>query len=440
MRRRVEVAAERAQAGDPAYEQAKAFNEEQQQSIEHLRGQQDLLDPQEAGDTVARTGAGKSFEAATAAVPQPTVPPLTPAPRYHETGVPLTEGQATGNLQARKLEVAAERAQAGNPAYEQAKAFNEEQQQSIEHLRGQQDLLDPQEAGDTVARHLRNTALDQQADEATRAANLDREREAVRGSFEPNGRVVAASPQEAADIIGASVTRAEEQAHAARDAAYDDFAHQGGTFEPHAFANVGRDIRRSLNVGTEPFMLNPKTTPLSIGAIRDVDQSLGAAARSAMDPEVKSFPALTPQSIENTRKRLVAFRRQAESSARATGDMSDVAGLSRIQDAFDTMVTGALRDPELFNGDGAAVANSIDTARGLHSDLRRTFSGTGGDVAASFCRRSSAAAVLPLPVPRSRVLCLVLARGRFRLRVGSIRCLTRHRRNAQRSSRGSIRR
>ena len=305
--------------------------------------------------------------------------PVPTAPPNPEFGITISKGQETGNIADIRREAAAGRGQYGPEAEARANAFLEQQREQIAANRN--NMVDPLDAADTVSGHLRNTALDQQANEAQRGQRLRAEHENLRTGLGYDGRVIAQSPQEAADVIGASVTRAEEEARAARDQAYADFRAQNGFFEPRVFSNVGRDIRSSLNRGDNPVVLNSKTTPISIQALRDVDEVLGAPARAAMDPAVRSFTPFTPSRVDDVRKRLVSFRRQANTAARATGDYSDTRAIGRIMDAFDDVVQRGLRSPNTFSGNGTTVADAMANARGLHSELRSTFSGTPGDKA-----------------------------------------------------------
>ncbi len=306
--------------------------------------------------------------------PRITVRP-PPPPAAPELGITLSKGQETGDLPLIQREQAALRNQAGPAAYERAQKFKEQQESQIEALRA--NAPSPLDSADTVAENLRTTALDQAATDAQRGQRLTAEHENIRSNLSNDGRVIAQTPQEAADIIGASVTRAEEQARVARDDAYAAFTSQPGTFEPRVFGNIGKDIRASLNSGTDPVVLNSKTTPMAIAAVRDMDQTIGAAARNAMDPAVKSFKPFTPASVDDVRKRLVAFQRQASASARASGDFSDVRAIGAVKDAFDDIVQRGLRNPKLFSGNGRAVADAMANARGMHADLRSTFSSQG---------------------------------------------------------------
>ena len=352
--------------------------------------------------------------------PVPVPPPLAEPP----LGVTLSKGQATGDLSAIQREQAALRGQSGPEAQRRAQAFADQQKAQLEAAKektgaqldpfGQTIASSPQEAGDivagalgrkeqlqkslldqevaaltptqtidpldaadTVAQSLRNSADTVAASREQTTAGLQREHQDIRSDLNPRGAVLAANPQEAAEIVSGAVTRAEEQAREARDAAYDAFRDQSGQFNPTAFQSIGNNIRRSLNVGDDPVILNSKTTPMAVAAVQDMDRTLGAAAKNALSPDTKVYKPFTPAAVDDIRKRLVSFQRQANSAAQATRDYSDVRAMARVKDAFDDIVSNALQNPEMFSGDGQAVADAINNARGLHSELRAGFSRQG---------------------------------------------------------------
>lgn len=351
-------------------------------------------------------------------VPEPVAPPAEPF------GVTLSEGQETGNLPTIKREQAALRNQAGDPAYQRAQQFAEQQRAQVEaakdvatsrlnptgdilaatpqdtgdivsaELRNREvarsqaaqdegealrpkNLTHPQDAADTVATALRGSSEAVATSQQSNAAALAADREAIRTSLSPTGQVIARNPQEAADVISAGVTRAEEQATAVRDAAYDKFRNMPGSFRPQAFTNIGNDVRRTFNDPKDPFIMNDKTTPNTVSAIDDLDKVLGEPARVAADPDTKSFAPFTPSTIDDVRKRLNAYWRAANNTARATNDYSDVAGMSRVVDAFDDVVSQALKRKRLFDGDGRQIGQAWDDALAAHADLRKTFSPQG---------------------------------------------------------------
>ena len=374
-----------------------------------------------SGDEAADT-AMMGLQPARGGIKPPTPTPSPPV--EPEFGVTLSQGQETGDLAAIRLEQAALRDQLGPQALKNAQDFREQQQGQLEAAKEgvaakldafQQNIVkSPQEAGDvvssalskqeqlrkdfiaqeaaaltppktvapldaadTVADALRGSADTTATRQQQNAARLQAAHEDIRSGLSPDNTVLAQSPQEASEIISGAVTRAEEQAREARDAAYASFREMPGQFDPKAFRGIGNDIRKSLNVGDDPVTLNNKTTPMAVAAVQDMDRTLGAAAKNALDPNVPSYKPFTPSAVDDVRKRLMSFQRQANSAANATRDYSDVRAMGRIVDGFDDVVQNALQSPKTFTGDGDAVASAIQNARGLHSELRNTFSRQG---------------------------------------------------------------
>jgi hypothetical protein len=351
-------------------------------------------------------------------------PTPVPPPPSGPLGVTLSRGQETGDLSSIQFEQSALRGQLGPEAQRQAQAFKDQQDAQVEQagsnvaksldpnsslvaqtpqdaagivsdsvknisdadkardlsaqaaIAPPDNLIHPHDVADTVQRFLRGTFDEGQSAQDARLAALAREHDAIRSDL-GGGTILANSPQEAADIVSGAVGRAAEIAQERTSDAYDQFRSMPGTFDPQAFRNIGNDIRKSLNLSDDPVVLNSKTTPFGVTAISDLNKTLGSAARSALSGDTKSFPAFSPAYIDNIRKRLVAFQRQAQSSARATGDQSDLRAMRRITDAFDDSIQSAI-DQGMFSGDGSAVAGAMSEARALHTDFRRQFTAQGG--------------------------------------------------------------
>lgn len=365
----------------------------------------------------------RGFKGSSIAAPPP---PAAPAPPGSDTfGVTLSKGEETGDLPTRKVEEAAKKAQAGDPVYRVAQPFVEQRSAELEaakdnatskigttgnieartpeqggeivrsalqssegadaaakkqaldaeetQLRPQGTLIHPHDAAGVVQRSLSDTADQAVTATGSNRAALDADRESIRNSLSPNGQVLASAPLEAADIVTAGVTRAEEMATDARDAAYDKFSGTPGSFRPQAFTNVTNKVRQKLNDPSDPVILNDKTTPMAMQAIDELGRVLEEPAAAAADPNTKSFTPFTPSRIDDVRKRIGAYSKQANATARATNDYSDVRAMGRVQDAFDETVSDALKRKRLFDGDGKAVQQAWDDAHAAHSTLRRTF-------------------------------------------------------------------
>lgn len=356
------------------------------------------------------------------APPPPASAP--PPPSGGPLGITLSKGETTGNLTDIQREQSAYRGTSGEPAQKRAQLFAEQRKRQLDDLNdnvaaglspnGQQVVMtpndaaeavsgrlaatrnaqsanlqqegreltpenytDPLDAADTVAGGLRRSSDALTGQQIQDNAQLMRDRQSLRGSLNNDGTVIANNPQEASDILSAGISRAEEQATQVRDAAYEKFESIPGSFRPKAFVNVANDVRRALNDPKDPFILNDKSTPNTLQAINDLDVSLGEPARIADDPDTQSFAPFTPAKINDIRKKLNAYWRSANNTARATNDYSDLGGMNRVIDAFDGIVDNALKRKRLFDGNGREISQAWDDANAAHANLRRTFSRQG---------------------------------------------------------------
>lgn len=344
---------------------------------------------------------------------RPAAVPVPAAPRTGPLGVTLSEGQETGALPAIRREQAAARGQLGPAAEARAADFNAQQGQEIQtaadRIRAGFDPLEqvhatnPQEAAesaslalreaaahtqalseaegaalapnvpfahpldvaDTVATSLRDARSAQGAAAQARDAQTVALREGIRNSLDPNGQVIARSPQEAADIISGAVGNQAENAQAATRAAYQQLRDLPGRFHPATFNRIGDTIRSELNAGTEPIRVNPQTTPIANSALGDLDEILGGI-RQSRDARGRILPRdepITPAVVDDTRKRLNTFLGDALAAARSSNNWSDVRAMRGIMNAFDDYVAGRLERGTFLGGDASGVLDTMRNAR-----------------------------------------------------------------------------
>jgi hypothetical protein len=98
----------------------------------------------------------------------------------------------------------------------------------------------------------------------------------------------------------------------------------------------------------------------------------GDRPASPLTPETPGRP-ITADTIDEWRKRLISMQRDANATARRTGDFSDVRGMRRVIAEFDRTVERVARSPDGFTGDASELLGRLSHARGLHSELKRTF-------------------------------------------------------------------
>lgn len=303
--------------------------------------------------------------------------------------VPLSRGQASGNIIDQTLENAARRGARGEPAREEAEAFfGGAQEPAVERARqtigeqldpnGRSIINSPHDAADMVSTRLGEQAASRQQALAVDAQNVAQQHEALRTGLSPTGGVLANSPYEAADFISNAVGHSAEQARAAYTQAYDQLAQLPGQFHPAAFNRIGDSIRGDLNRGAQPIRIDAQTTPIASGALHDLDEILSGIHQTRDElGRVQPREPVTPALVDYARKRLNSFYGDAINNARATNNFSDVRAMRGIMDGFDDAVAGRLRAGTYMGGDAGQVTQAMDRARGLYSQYRRTFTRQG---------------------------------------------------------------
>lgn len=279
-----------------------------------------------ASPTPAAMRGGESWAGTIRPAP-PTVPKT-----IGDFDVPLTVGEATGNLGMQIEERAALRGGRGARAQEIAREF-----------------MDEREAALGAARR-----------------NISRE-------LDPAKTIVAQNPLDAADLVTAGVQGAAGAAKTAYQGAYRDFAEVQGQFAPGAFGNVGTVIRQRLESGVNPVVLDDKVTPIASAAMADIEKHLGG---------VLSEKPLSIQGLDLARKRLGPFFDAAKSS----GNASEMRALGRVADELGGVIEDKITS-KLFTGDEAAY-ETWRAARKAFADYQKMFGVRGsGDDAGKVVRK-----------------------------------------------------
>jgi hypothetical protein len=253
-------------------------------------------------------------------------------------GVTLSEGQTTRDLSAIQREQAAVRGQSGPPAQQHAQAFFDQQKAELE-----------------AAREKINTGLDP-----------------------VGGQRLAESPQAAGELVSEQLQRTAAQRKAGVTQAYDRAKAFGGEIEARAFDDVAGRIKTDLSNRTEPIVIDDKLTPFASHAIKDVDERVArlriqnrASPHGA--PDRAEIVGINLEGIEQMRKRLSSFRKDAYGS----GNAADGRAAQAVLDAFDSHIEQAINSGA-FKGDPRAV-QAWNTARAAHADYKATFSAGKND-------------------------------------------------------------
>lgn len=270
-------------------------------------------------------------------LPAPAVADIPPSPTSGPFGVMLSEGQKSGSLPEIQAEQSALSGRMGGKAQSIAQTFSDQQK------------------GQVAAAHNQ-----------------------VATSFDPNGQMIADTPQQAGQMLSQSVQSAAKNAKGDVNAAYTTARGLPGEIDAGAFTGIGDSIKNDLTNRQEPVIVDDKLTPYASAAINDIDQNVSKLnIPNKADPDAAPNPAdivgVSLNGIDQWRKRLSAYRTQAF----ASGNASDGRAVSAVLDSFDNHVDDAVNSGK-FSGDPDAV-NAWNTARAANADYRSTFTPQGKD-------------------------------------------------------------
>lgn len=285
--------------------------------------------------------------------------PAGPAPKPpgDMLDVMLSEGQRTGDLTTIRREQAALRGQLGTGAEEQAKAF-----------------------------------------QAQQAGQVQTAAERIQQGFDPFGQTVAETPHEAGALVSQAVQSEAARAKAGVTAAYDAAKALPGEIEAGAFDGIGTRIKIALSSRPEPVVIDDKLTPFASRAIQDVDDRIAQLqiqnrASPAGQPPRNQIAGVTLEGVDQMRKRLSAFRKDAFSS----GNAADGRAARAVLDAFDDHIDQAIKSGQ-FTGDQRAI-DAWNDARGAHADYRSTFTAQKNDPIGRVVERITGKGNNPAAIP-----------------------------------------
>lgn len=264
-------------------------------------------------------------------------PAVPPPPPGGPLGVTLSEGQITQELPAIRREQAAVRGQLGPQAETRAKEFFEQQKGEVAT------------AQENVAKKL-----------------------------DPFGQVIAESPQEAGSIASQAVQDAAAARKAGVKQSYVTAQSFPGEIHAGAFEGIGPKIKSDLSLGSSPVIIDDKLTPFASRAIQDIEDRVSKLkiqnrADPYGQPSQENISGVTLKGVDQMRKRLSAFRKDAFSS----GNAADGRAAAAVLDSFDTQINNAVNGG-LFNGDKRAI-QAWNDARAAYSDYRKTFTAGKND-------------------------------------------------------------
>jgi hypothetical protein len=195
----------------------------------------------------AITGARNLARGPVASAPANTV-------RVGGVDVPVSSGQATGDVATQMMENTALRGGEGQAPQQVAEQFfNGEQKPAVERAR------------DSIGR-----------------------------GFDQFGMNVADNPQTAGEIVGDSVRNIEGASKQNYKGLYDQAMSLPGEIHAGAFEGIGQKIKGDLTLGKNPVIIDDVTTPIASRAIQDIDNTISQLKiQNRADP----FGAPNPENI-----------------------------------------------------------------------------------------------------------------------------------------------
>jgi hypothetical protein len=258
--------------------------------------------------------------------------------RVGGVNVPLSSGQATGDVATQQFERGALQNAVGQPAQRVAEDFfNGLQQPAVEQAR----------------------------------ANI--------GAGFGGGQVAADNPQAAAELVGERIRGLEQQSRQNYNDLYEQFRRHPGEVSADALEGIGEDIRGGLTNRRNPVVIDDVTTPVASRAIQDIDNTISQLriqnrANPFGQPAPDSIVGVSMQGIDQVRKHLTSMASAAERGS------ADQRAVRAVIGEFDNHIESAISNG-LFTGDDRAL-DALRAARAAYSQHQRLFTsqGPGDDV------------------------------------------------------------
>lgn len=268
-------------------------------------------------------------------------PPAVPSNVFNVAGVdvPVSTGQATGDVATQMMENSALRGGEGQAPQRVAEQF----------FRGEQ------------------------------APAVEQARANIGEGFGGGLGNVIDNPQEAGQLIGEGVRSAEQASRQGYQGLYNQALSQPGEIHASAFEGIGQKIKGALSLRQNPVIIDDVTTPIASRAIQDIDNNISQLkiqnrADPFGQPNPENVTGINLQGVDQVRKRLTAF---ASATERGSADQR---AMRSVINEFDNNVEGAISNG-LFTGDDAAL-DALKQARAAYSQHQQLFrsQGAGDDV------------------------------------------------------------
>lgn len=269
-----------------------------------------------------------------------------------EFGVPLSRGQATGDLRAGQFESEALAGRRGTRAQSVGSDFGDRQRDALEaaqgnilgRLAGGHPVLDDPTAGGEAAAGVLRRYVD---DAASRGSAAQREADEALAVIRGPG--VAPDTLDAAGAVSQATREAAAQSRAAYRGAYDEVAAIPGTFTPGALDRMGSRVRERLGAD---FPIDDVVTPNASRALADLDNIPGVFGL-----EPGQGPNL--QQVETLRRRLGRY------SEAAGQNRTDREAVRRIREELDSHVEDAMSIGAFGQQRGGLLGGPVDDFPGF---------------------------------------------------------------------------
>lgn len=225
-------------------------------------------------------------------------PPVVPqnVERVAGSDIPLTTGQASGDVVTQAEEEIMRRGGRGASAEAVARQADEEAQRAVAQASenigamldptGASARTGPQAAGQLVQSELAAQEAARAAAEAAQVSRVAAEGDTLARNL--GGGAAPVTPFDAAERTGAAVTRARDAKVAATREAYKARDAVPGTFDESVPRGMAEDIRTRLNAGENPIWVDPTNESTANKALKLIDETLGrntGLLRNAVVPE-----------------------------------------------------------------------------------------------------------------------------------------------------------
>lgn len=247
-----------------------------------------------------------------------------------------------------------------------------------------------QATGDVATQMMENTALRGGEGQAAQKVadqffnglqqpGVEDARQSVGRGLDRFGQHIASDPQAAAEMVGESTSKIAQASKQNYGDLYKEALAMPGEIHAGALEGIGQKIKSKLTLGDNPVIVDDVTTPVASRALQYIDDTLSRLkitnhADPFGQPNPENIVGVNLQGIDQVRKGLVTMATSAERGS------ADRRAVGRIIGAFDDHVEDSMSNG-LFTGDDRAL-DALKDARAAYKQHQQLFrsQGQGDDV------------------------------------------------------------